>query len=201
MVLRIMEDGRPRDMPIRAGEIFLLPPHVRHSPQRPEPGSVGLVIEYRRPAARSTRFEWYCLECHALVHRVEVQLQEHRARPAAAVRAVLRRRVAAHAARPAAPCIRARAAARAIGGAAADDGRERRSTSTRTSSRASRARRPRRPIRARRGSPTTATAPATSCSATERFRPVRGAAVGSAARACDGWTRRASTSSSSARRR
>jgi 3-hydroxyanthranilate 3,4-dioxygenase len=62
MVLRLMENGRPRDMPIREGDIFLLPPHVRHSPQRPEPGSVGLVIEY-------------CLECHARVHRVEVQLQ------------------------------------------------------------------------------------------------------------------------------
>jgi 3-hydroxyanthranilate 3,4-dioxygenase len=74
MVLRIMEDGRPRDIPIRAGEVFLLPPHVRHSPQRPA-GSVGLVIEYRRGAGEVDGFEWYCLECHARVHRLEVQLQ------------------------------------------------------------------------------------------------------------------------------
>ena len=74
MVLRLMEDGRPRDMPIRAGDVFLLPPHVRHSPQRPA-GSVGLVIEYRRPPGLVDAFEWYCLECNALVHRVEVQLQ------------------------------------------------------------------------------------------------------------------------------
>ena len=47
MVLRILEDGRPRDMPVREGDIFLLPPHVRHSPQRPA-DSLGLVIEYRR---------------------------------------------------------------------------------------------------------------------------------------------------------
>ena len=73
MVLRLMEDGRPRDMPIRAGDVFLLPPHVRHSPQRPA-GSVGLVIEYRRPPGLVDAFEWYCLECHARVHRVEVQL-------------------------------------------------------------------------------------------------------------------------------
>src|SRR3546814_10850329 len=32
MVLRIQEDGAPRDMPIRAGEIFLLPPTVPPSP-------------------------------------------------------------------------------------------------------------------------------------------------------------------------
>lgn len=74
MVLRIIEDGRPRDMPIREGEIFLLPPHVRHSPQRPA-DSLGLVIEYRRPEGLRDAFEWYCLACHALVHRVEIQLQ------------------------------------------------------------------------------------------------------------------------------
>lgn len=75
MVLRIIEDGRPRDLPIRAGEIFLLPPHLRHSPQRPIPGSAGLVIERRRPAGLLDGFEWYCPSCHALLHRVEVQLR------------------------------------------------------------------------------------------------------------------------------
>jgi 3-hydroxyanthranilate 3,4-dioxygenase len=74
MVLRIMEDGRPRDLPIREGDIFLLPPHVRHSPQRPA-NSLGLVIEYRRPPGARDAFEWYCLHCNALVHRVEVQLE------------------------------------------------------------------------------------------------------------------------------
>jgi 3-hydroxyanthranilate 3,4-dioxygenase len=75
MVLRLHENGRPRDMPIREGDIFLLPPHVRHSPQRPEPGSVGLVIERARPQGAVDGFEWYCLGCHGLVHRVEVQLK------------------------------------------------------------------------------------------------------------------------------
>ena len=72
MVLRIMEDGGPRDVPIRAGDIFLLPPHVRHSPQRPA-GSVGLVIEYRRPPGMVDAFEWYCLQCNTRVHRVHSQ--------------------------------------------------------------------------------------------------------------------------------
>lgn len=75
MVLRLYENGRPRDMPIREGDIFLLPPHVRHSPQRPEPGSVGLVIERARPHGALDGFEWYCLACNGLVHRVEVQLK------------------------------------------------------------------------------------------------------------------------------
>jgi 3-hydroxyanthranilate 3,4-dioxygenase len=75
MVLRVMEQGRPRDVPIREGEILLLPGHVRHSPQRPEPGSVGLVVEKTRPGGVLDGFEWFCLGCHALVHRVEVGLK------------------------------------------------------------------------------------------------------------------------------
>jgi 3-hydroxyanthranilate 3,4-dioxygenase len=75
MVLRVIEDGRPRELPIREGEILLLPAHVRHSPQRPEPGSVGLVVEKIRPAAVKDGFEWYCPHCWGLVHRVEVSVR------------------------------------------------------------------------------------------------------------------------------
>jgi 3-hydroxyanthranilate 3,4-dioxygenase len=75
MTLRIREDGKARDVPIHAGEIFLLPPHVRHSPQRPEPGSVGLVIERQRPAGVVDGFEWFCPSCESRLHRIEVQLQ------------------------------------------------------------------------------------------------------------------------------
>ena len=75
MVLRLIEDGKPRDLPINEGDIFLLPPHMRHSPQRPEPGSIGLVIERTRPEGLRDGFEWYCPACNALIHRVEVQLK------------------------------------------------------------------------------------------------------------------------------
>ncbi|WP_327159672.1 3-hydroxyanthranilate 3,4-dioxygenase [Streptomyces zaomyceticus] len=76
MVLRVMEEegSPPRDIHIREGDVFLLPPHVRHSPQRPEEDSVGLVVEFARPRGQRDAFEWYCVECHHLVHRSEVQL-------------------------------------------------------------------------------------------------------------------------------
>jgi len=76
MVLRVLEEGRPRDVPIRQGEILLVPAHLRHSPQRPEPGSVGLVVEKVRPAGVQDGFEWYCPRCSALVHRVEVNVKD-----------------------------------------------------------------------------------------------------------------------------
>ncbi len=75
ITLRVLDDGKVRGIPIRAGEIFLLPPHIRHSPQRPMPGSVGLVIERQRPEGLIDGFEWYCPSCNGLLYRVEVQLK------------------------------------------------------------------------------------------------------------------------------
>lgn len=74
MTLRIMDEGRPKDIPIREGDVFLLPPHTRHSPQRPA-GSIGLVIERKRRMGEIDAFEWYCAQCHTRVHRREVDLQ------------------------------------------------------------------------------------------------------------------------------
>ena len=64
MNLRIIEDGKPKDMPIREGEILLLPAHTRHSPQRPA-GTAGLVIERIRQPGEHDAFEWYCEKCDA----------------------------------------------------------------------------------------------------------------------------------------
>lgn len=67
MILRIQENGAVRDIPIRAGEIFLLPPRVPHSPQR-MPDSVGLVIERRRLPHELDGLQWYCPDCNALLY-------------------------------------------------------------------------------------------------------------------------------------
>ncbi len=64
----------PQDMVIRQGDVYMLGPHVRHSPQRPDPTSIGLVVEYNRPTGQLDGFEWACASCHGLVHRTEVQL-------------------------------------------------------------------------------------------------------------------------------
>ena len=63
MVLRIQEDGAPRDIPIKAGEIFYLPPRTPHSPQR-MPGSVGLVMERKRLPHEDDALMWFCVACN-----------------------------------------------------------------------------------------------------------------------------------------
>jgi 3-hydroxyanthranilate 3,4-dioxygenase len=61
IVLKIMEDGEPRDIPINEGDLFLLPPKTPHSPQR-GPNTVGLVIEKVR-AKEKDGFLWFCEKC------------------------------------------------------------------------------------------------------------------------------------------
>ena len=73
ITLRIMEDGKPRDISIREGEIFLLPAGVPHSPQRPE-NTVGMVIERQRKNGELDHLRWYCESCGAIIHDSEFQL-------------------------------------------------------------------------------------------------------------------------------
>jgi 3-hydroxyanthranilate 3,4-dioxygenase len=82
ITLKTVQDGRFVDVPIHAGEIFLLPPHMPHSPRRPA-GSVGLVVERRRAPGELDGFSWYCEHCaHQLyfeqvpVRDIETQLPE-----------------------------------------------------------------------------------------------------------------------------
>jgi 3-hydroxyanthranilate 3,4-dioxygenase len=73
MVLKVVDGGQIYDVPIREGEVFMLPARVPHSPQRPQDGSIGLVVEAARPNALDG-FEWYCFECGAQVHRVDIKV-------------------------------------------------------------------------------------------------------------------------------
>ena len=66
--VRIQHEGKAVDVPIKAGEMFLLPAKVPHSPMRGE-NSVGLVIERIR---KGTDFQdglmWFCDNCNNKLH-------------------------------------------------------------------------------------------------------------------------------------
>jgi len=63
MVLKVQDDGRALDIPIRAGELFYLPPRTPHSPQR-MPASIGLVIERKRLPHEQDGLLWFCEKCN-----------------------------------------------------------------------------------------------------------------------------------------
>ena len=72
IVLKIIDDGKPRDVPIRQGELFLLPAGVPHSPQRPA-STVGLVVEQPRAHSADHHLRWFCRNCGAVLHDVAFQ--------------------------------------------------------------------------------------------------------------------------------
>ena len=61
IVVKIIDNGVPRDIAINEGDMFLLPPKTPHSPQR-GPNTVGLVIEKVRESEEDG-FLWYCENC------------------------------------------------------------------------------------------------------------------------------------------
>lgn len=67
IVLKTAQNGAFVDVPIRQGEMFLLPPSVPHSPQR-GPDTVGLVVERQRKPDEKDGLRWYCERCHSICH-------------------------------------------------------------------------------------------------------------------------------------
>jgi 3-hydroxyanthranilate 3,4-dioxygenase len=62
IVVKIIDDGEPKDIEIKEGEIFLLPARTPHSPQRPA-GTIGMVIERVRNENEMDGFLWFCENC------------------------------------------------------------------------------------------------------------------------------------------
>jgi 3-hydroxyanthranilate 3,4-dioxygenase len=75
MVLKTIQDGKPVDVPIRAGELFLLPANMPHSPQR-FANTVGLVVERQRRPGEQDGFQWYCENCGNLLYEEFFELQD-----------------------------------------------------------------------------------------------------------------------------
>ena len=71
----INEDGRPETIDIREGEMFLLPPRIPHSPQRPA-GTVGLVLERRRYSGEVDKLLWFCENCGDPLHEAGFELRD-----------------------------------------------------------------------------------------------------------------------------
>jgi 3-hydroxyanthranilate 3,4-dioxygenase len=70
------EGGRPRDVIIREGEMWLCPRLVPHRPQRPK-DTIGLIVEFPRVVDGKTcddGLRWYCPQCDNLVYEASFRL-------------------------------------------------------------------------------------------------------------------------------
>lgn len=74
IVVRTQQDGKCVEIPLSAGDMFLLPAKVPHSPVRSE-GSIGLVIERVRAGKGFTDgLMWFCEKCNNPLHEAKFEL-------------------------------------------------------------------------------------------------------------------------------
>lgn len=72
--VRIQEDGKPVDIPLGPGDMFLLPAGIPHSPMRSE-NSIGLVIErVREGKGYQDGLLWFCEKCNHKLHETYFEL-------------------------------------------------------------------------------------------------------------------------------
>jgi 3-hydroxyanthranilate 3,4-dioxygenase len=63
VAVQIQENGKAVTVPIREGEIFLLPPRIPHNPMR-GPNTIGLVMERKRRENEKDGLLWFCEKCN-----------------------------------------------------------------------------------------------------------------------------------------
>ena len=63
----IQNKGEAVKVPIKEGEIFLLPKGIPHNPVRPA-NTVGLVIELKRKEGMRDGLMWFCDKCNNKLH-------------------------------------------------------------------------------------------------------------------------------------
>jgi len=74
ITLKIINDeGQPEDIVIKEGDMFLLPPRIPHSPQRPA-NTVGIVIERYRRDKEEDKLMWFCENCNNKLHEASFEM-------------------------------------------------------------------------------------------------------------------------------
>lgn len=73
--LHYFNDGRPDLAVLKAGDLFLMPGRVPHSPRRAA-GSWTFVVERRRSQAEIDRFIWPCENCGSKLYETDVRFDD-----------------------------------------------------------------------------------------------------------------------------
>ncbi|MCE3259574.1 MAG: 3-hydroxyanthranilate 3,4-dioxygenase [Bacteroidetes bacterium] len=75
VVVQIQEDGKAVDVPIKEGDIFLLPAKIPHNPKR-GPNTIGLVMERKRREDEKDGLMWFCEKCNHKLHEAYFKLTD-----------------------------------------------------------------------------------------------------------------------------
>ena len=75
IVVKTYQDGKQVDIPIKEGEMWLLPARIPHSPQR-GPNTIGLVIERYRKDDEIDKCMWFCENCDNLLYEEAFSLKD-----------------------------------------------------------------------------------------------------------------------------
>ena len=73
ITVKIQEDGKAVTIPLKEGDMFLLPARVPHSPIRPA-NTIGLVIECKRTTDEDDGLMWFCESCNQKLHEYKFHL-------------------------------------------------------------------------------------------------------------------------------
>jgi 3-hydroxyanthranilate 3,4-dioxygenase len=74
VAIRIQHNGKPHDVELPEGSIYLLPANVPHAPSR-GPNTVGLIVERIRKNGMTDTHRWYCEKCNDVLFEKTVRIE------------------------------------------------------------------------------------------------------------------------------
>ena len=74
MKVRIQHEGKPHDVVLPEGSIYLLPANTPHAPMR-GPDTVGLIVERIRKNGMTDTHRWYCEKCNNVLFEKTVIIE------------------------------------------------------------------------------------------------------------------------------
>jgi 3-hydroxyanthranilate 3,4-dioxygenase len=74
-IVQIQENGKAIEVPLKEGDIFLLPPKIPHNPRRFK-NTIGLVMERKRKENEKDGLLWFCENCNTTLHEAYFTLTD-----------------------------------------------------------------------------------------------------------------------------
>src|SRR6516225_1007587 len=90
VAIGIQHNGKPYDILLPEGSIYLLPADVPHAPRR-GPNTVGLIVKRIRKNGMTDTHRWYCEKCNGVLFEKDGEDRGSRTRHATDIRRLLRK--------------------------------------------------------------------------------------------------------------